>query len=188
VNAGPHRPARVSVVGCPGAGKTTFARALAAQLGVDHVEIDALHHGPGWTPAPRDVLRARLAERLAAPGWVVDGNYRSTVGDLVRPAADTVVWLDLPRATVMRSVVARTLGRMWHRTELWNGNRERWPKLLDPRPEENIVLWAWTRYGPYRRAYEAESAAAPANQRWLRFRSRADAWAWMASLRPPGGA
>lgn len=175
------RPRRVSVVGCPGSGKTTFAVALAARIGAAHVEIDALNHGPDWTPAPRDVLRARIAARLAGESWVVDGNYRNAVGDLVRGAADTVVWLDLPRSVTMRSVVARTWGRVTRGTVLWNGNRERWWKILDPRPSENIVLWAWLQYGEYVRRYEAEMADG-APHVWHRFRTREDAWRWLETI------
>lgn len=178
----PSPPRRVAVVGCPGAGKTTFARALAARMGVPHVEIDALFHGPNWTPAPREVLRERVAERLALDAWVIDGNYRSALGDLVRARADAVAWLDLPRTEIMRSVLARTVARGWRGTELWNGNRERLVSLLDPRPDKNIVLWAWTRFASYRRAYEAEAAAADPGCTWMRFRSRAEARAWLQSL------
>jgi hypothetical protein len=62
---------------------------------------------------------------------VVDGNY-SAVRDLVWARADTVVWFDLPRRTVMWQVVGRTLGRVLTRTELWNGNREQLRFLFTP--------------------------------------------------------
>ena len=164
---------RVSVVGCSGAGKTTLARELAARHGLEHVELDALHHEPGWRPRPRDDLRGLVLERLAAPRWVVDGNYRSQVQDLVWPLADTVVWLDLPRFTVMRAIVLRTLRRIVRREELWNGNRERWANFFDPRPEENVILWAWTHHPLYRAQYTA-AAADPehAHLRFVRLRSR----------------
>jgi len=44
--------------------------------------------------------------------------------DVVWTRADIVVWFDLPRRTVMRQVVTRTLRRAITRAELWNGNRE----------------------------------------------------------------
>jgi hypothetical protein len=44
--------------------------------------------------------------------------------------ADTVIWLDPPRRTVMRRVIWRTIRRVAGRAELWNGNRERWRNLL----------------------------------------------------------
>jgi len=52
---------RVVVVGTSCAGKTTFARRLAGIVGAAHVELDALHWGPLWTPRPdfqRDVSAA----------------------------------------------------------------------------------------------------------------------------------
>lgn len=179
---------RIAVVGCSGAGKTSFARALAARLGAPHVEIDALYHGPNWQTTPREVVRARVTELIAGETWVFDGNYGSTCGDLVRSAADTVLWLDFSRSVVMRSIVARTVGRVTRGTVLWNGNRERWWNMLDPRPKQNIVLWAWTQFGAYRSGYERESAAAPAGRTWLRFPTRDAAWEWLESVPRRGAA
>jgi dephospho-CoA kinase len=86
---------RIWVKGGSGSGKTTLARALAQRLGLEHVELDALHHDPGWTPAPAPVLQARVSSALDdARGWVVDGNYDGKLGALVRDRAELVVWLD----------------------------------------------------------------------------------------------
>ena len=41
---------RVVVVGCSGAGKSTLATRIADVLGAPHIELDALHWGPDWTP------------------------------------------------------------------------------------------------------------------------------------------
>lgn len=40
--------------------------------------------------------------------------------------ADTVVWLDLPLATCLRRLWARTVPRIRRQQELWNGNTESW--------------------------------------------------------------
>jgi adenylate kinase family enzyme len=151
---------RISVVGNSGSGKTTLARALAAALGVPHLELDSIFHQPGWQPLDRTIFVQRVTEFTDAPGWVVDGNY-SAVRDVVWSRADTVIWLDLPRRRVMRQVIWRTLRRTVTRAELWNGNREQWRNLLKP-PEESIILWAWTKHGAYRDRYLA-AAADPAN-------------------------
>ena len=51
---------RVAVIGGSCTGKTTTSRALAARLGVPHIELDALHHDPGWQEAPAEVLQTRV--------------------------------------------------------------------------------------------------------------------------------
>lgn len=150
------QPRRVSVVGSSGVGKTTFADRLAAVLDVPHVELDSIHHLPDWEPMPRDEFRARVGEVMAAnDGWVVDGNYSGKVQDVVWEAADTVVFLDLPRRVYFPSLITRTVRRMARKEELWNGNRERWRTLLDRRPEENLLVWSWTRFHRTRERYLA---------------------------------
>jgi adenylate kinase family enzyme len=166
----------VSVVGNSGSGKSTIARALAAQLGVAWVELDALFHQPDWQPLPIDELRLKVAAAIAADGWVVDGNY-SAVRDLVWARADTVVWVDPPRWRGMRRIVWRSLKRAGFRTTLWNGNRERWRNLFSLNPETSIIAWAWHRHAVYRLRYAA-AASAPepewAQLQFIRIQSRAD--------------
>jgi len=116
---------RILVKGCSGAGKTTLARALARRFNVPHVELDALHHGPNWTPASAHELQARVQLALDdTRGWVVDGNYDSKLGNLLLDRADLIIWLDLPLRTKLSRVVARSFRRWWLQEELWNGNRE----------------------------------------------------------------
>jgi len=152
---------RVSVVGNSGAGKTTFAAALAERLGAPHLELDALFHQPDWRELPSEDFRARVAAFVAAERWVVDGNY-SVVRDLVWGRADTVVWLDPPRWLVMRRIIRRTLRRVVLGTELWNGNRERWTNLLRLDPDKSIIAWSWSQHHAYRRRFAA-AVEDPAN-------------------------
>ena len=175
-------PNRVSVVGSSGVGKSTFADRLAGILDVRHVELDAIHHLPGWEPMPRDEFRQRISDVITAGGgWVIDGNYQSKVQDLIWDAADTVVFIDLPRRTYFPSLMCRTLRRVACSEELWNGNRERWRNLLDRRPEENILVWSWTTFGSIRARYLASME----DPRWahltfVHLKSRRQMEEWLA--------
>jgi adenylate kinase family enzyme len=137
---------RVAIVGPSGAGKTTLAQHLAAQIDGDVIDLDPLYHGPDWTRSPVPEFRGRVAEATTAERWVVAGNY-SQVIDIVHGRSDTIVWLDLPRSLCTWRVMRRSLGRVLRREELWNGNRETCGKLLSRDETENPVMWAWTQHG-----------------------------------------
>ena len=152
---------RVSVVGTSGAGKSTLARSLAVALDADFLELDSVNHQADWVPLPTPEFRRRVASAVAGERWVVDGNY-SKVRDLVWGRADTVVWIDLPRRTVMRRVIWRSFRRAAGRVELWNGNRERWRNLFALDKEESVISWAWQTHAANRAKFEA-AMADPAN-------------------------
>ena len=174
---------RVSVVGNSGSGKSTLARELAAILEVPHVELDGLNHQPGWEPLPKDEFRRVVAAKAAEDGWVIDGNY-STVRPLVWARADTVAWLDLPKSTVMRQIVWRSLRRVGGRQELWNGNRERWRNFFSWDPEQSVISWAWHKHAEYRARYSA-AAADPVNAhlRFVRLASRREVARFLGEVR-----
>ena len=136
---------RVVVVGGPGSGKSTLAATMADRLGVSHVELDALWWEPGWTPVDERVFRARLADATAGDGWVLDGHYLDEGAvDIVWPAADTLVWLDVARARAVARCLRRTTSRVVHRTELWGTNRQG-IATLSPRSIAGLVR-RWSSY------------------------------------------
>ena len=135
----PHRPNRVLVAGTSGSGKTTLAARIAETMAVPHVEMDALFHGPEWTPRPSFLEDVRRF--TAEPVWVTEWQYGSARPQLAE-RADLLVWLDLPRAVVMRQVVLRTLQRRLRRHRLWSGNVEP-PLRTFFTDADHIVRWAW---------------------------------------------
>lgn len=180
---------RVSVVGNSGSGKSTLAARIAARLGAEYVEIDALHHLPGWVERDPVELRADVEQVTATGRWVIDGNYRRVVVEgPVWERADTVVWLALRRSVVMRQLVRRTVRRVVTRQELWNGNRESLTNFYRWNPEHNIIRWAWISHAKYEARYGAALTDPRfAHLRFVVLRSHAEADAWLRSLPPASG-
>lgn len=156
----PGQPRRVAVIStASGNGKTTFGRALAKRLDVPFVELDAFHHGPNWTEATPEELRAKVEPIVRSEAWVIDGAYRGKLGDLVLEQADVVVWLDLPVRVWLPRLLRRSARRVIRREELWNGNREKMLYLLHPR--YSVILYALRFHRERRRTYPSELARFP---------------------------
>jgi adenylate kinase family enzyme len=147
----PSRLARVVVVGTSCSGKTTLARSLSRALDVPHVELDALHWGPNWTPRPLDDFRARVETAIASPAWVIDGNY-SRVRALVWQRATALVWLNYSFARVYSRAVSRTFRRVLTQEELYSGNRESLRQVLE---RDSILWWVLRTFWRRRREYPA---------------------------------
>lgn len=168
------RPARIVVAGTSGSGKTTLSARLGSILGIEHIEIDSLYHGPNWTPRP--MFESDVDEFVERPAWVTEWQY-SAVRDRLLDRADLMLWLDLPRRTVMRQIVIRTLRRRVGRRELWNGNRE--PplhRILFDR--DHVIRWAWRTYPRTAELVQRAQRRRP-DLVIVRFRSHSDVDAWV---------
>jgi hypothetical protein len=108
--------------------------------------------------------------------WVADGNYSSKGGDVIRERADTVIWLDFPRGSLMRQLVLRTARRVVLRRRLWNDNRESLRGALARDPERSILRWAWSHHEAQRAAY-----ATQIDERWVRLTNRAEVRRFLAT-------
>jgi adenylate kinase family enzyme len=168
---------RVAVLATASAsGKTTFARALADRLGVAFVELDALNHGPDWTEATAEELRAKVAPIIETDSWVIDGAYRGKLGDLVLERADTVMWLDFPLRIWFPRLVRRTVARIVRKEELWAGNRETVRNMFLRR--DSLLVFALRTYRPRRKRYAEELARYDV----VRLRSTSDLDRYLRSL------
>jgi adenylate kinase family enzyme len=177
------RVQRIVVVGNSGAGKSRLGRRIGAALDIPFLELDSIFHLPDWQELPREDFRAAVAEFVTQDAWVVDGNYRSAVGDLLWGRADTVVWLDLSRLVVTRRVVRRTVRRTLTRRELWNGNREPLSNFFRWDPDYSIIRWSWTQHAKYRATYlAAQDDPANSHLRFVRLATPAAVADWVADL------
>ena len=83
------------VIGSPGAGKTTFARKLAAKTGLPLYHLDTVWHNPDKTTISRDEFDKALSEILANDSYIIDGHYTRTLETRIKDC-DTIFFLDFP--------------------------------------------------------------------------------------------
>ena len=100
----PH--ARIAVIGCPGSGKSTFARRLRDLTGLPLYHLDAIYWKPDRTTLPREEFYPLMQEIIARDKWIIDGNYQSTMDWRVE-ACDAVVFLDYATEVCVEGVRRR---------------------------------------------------------------------------------
>lgn len=86
---------KVIVIGCPGAGKSTFSRKLSAKTGLPLHYLDMIWHLPDRTTLSREEFAGRLQEIMCGDKWIIDGNYLHTL-PMRLDRCDTVFLFDLP--------------------------------------------------------------------------------------------
>ncbi len=86
---------RAMVIGCPGAGKSTFAKKLHEKTGLPLYYLDMLWHKPDRTNIPKEEFDECLGEIVKRDRWIIDGNYQRTL-EMRLKACDTVFLLDYP--------------------------------------------------------------------------------------------
>ena len=143
---------RVLVIGCSGAGKSTFARKLSALTGLPLHHLDLLWHLPDRTHVSREEFDAKLSVLLSREKWIIDGDYGRTLEARLK-RSDTVFLLDYPLEVCLAGVESR-IGKpradMPWIEQKFDGEFKRWimdfPNVKLPRIYELLE-----RYGQERR-------------------------------------
>ncbi|GAB5389095.1 MAG: hypothetical protein Alpg2KO_20630 [Alphaproteobacteria bacterium] len=97
--------------GPPGIGKSTTARALAAEAGYESeqvVHMDRLFLRGDRVDVPHSEALAALSPTLQQPQWVVEGNYGVAI-DSIAPRADAVLFVTCNRWHSLWHVVKRQI-------------------------------------------------------------------------------
>lgn len=94
------------IIGCPGSGKSTFARALAGKKGLPLIHLDMLYWNADKTTVAREVFDERLRDAMAGDAWIIDGNYSRTM-ELRLKECDTVFFLDYPAEVCLEGIRER---------------------------------------------------------------------------------
>lgn len=161
---------RVHVVGSSCSGKTTFARRLAAQLGVSHIELDELHWEPNWREPELDLFRNKVTNAVSGERWVVDGDYSRKLGPVVSGRATTTIWLDPPFVKILARFFKRSIARSLKREVLWNGCRESLRNSIFSR--HSLLLWIIQNRKPKRLKLTSLEKAPPPGQTVVHLRTQ----------------
>ena len=86
---------KILILGCPGAGKSTFARKLRDKTGLPLYYLDMIWHKPDRTTITKQEFDAKLSEIIKQEEWIIDGNYGRTL-EMRFKECDTVFFLDMP--------------------------------------------------------------------------------------------
>ena len=97
---------RILIIGCPGSGKSTFARRLAEKTGIPLYHLDAIYWRADRTHLTREELIEHLLPIMAGESWIIDGNYNGTM-PLRISYCDEVIMLDYPVEDCLAGVRAR---------------------------------------------------------------------------------
>lgn len=99
---------KIAILGCGGSGKSYVSRELAKLLDAPLTHLDTVYFDDAWNPLPMEKFEARQRELVAAPRWVIDGNYNSTLHVRLQ-AADTVIFMDMPTIACLWGIISRQL-------------------------------------------------------------------------------
>nr|WP_318540234.1 DNA topology modulation protein [Terribacillus saccharophilus] len=126
---------RIALIGSSGSGKSTLAMDIGKKLDIEVWHLDAILLKPNWILTPREEQKQIQSQLVSRKSWIIDGNYQSTL-DIRLEAADTIIFLDMPRTLCLYRVLKR---RMMHH------NRSR--PDMQPGCKEKIDLqflkWIW---------------------------------------------
>ncbi len=97
---------KVIIIGCPGSGKSTFARTLQKITGLPLYHLDMMYWNSDKTVVDKAIFLQRLNDVLNKDTWIIDGNYNSTM-ELRLEKCDTVFFLDFPKEVCLDGLKQR---------------------------------------------------------------------------------
>jgi len=125
---------RVCVIGCGGAGKTTFSNILSRHTKLPLIHLDTLYWLPNWEEPNINAFKQIIEKTINKKSWILDGNFHNTMNKRFEKS-DVIFWLDYSTWRCLFGVV--------HRLIKENGNASR-PDLPNCCPER--FDWGFIKY------------------------------------------
>ena len=93
---------KIFITGNAGSGKSTLSKKLGAVLNLPVSSLDGVVWKAGWQKAPTQERQQKIAKLLKQKNWIIEG-----VDWEVLRAADTIIFLDIPRYVCYWRVLKR---------------------------------------------------------------------------------
>lgn len=124
---------KIIVIGCGGAGKSTFSRKLSNKLDIPVYHLDKLFWNKGWIETLQKEFNKKIKEVISKDKWIIDGNYIKTI-DIRAKDADTIIFINMPTYIC--------LYRIFKRRFMYRGKSR--PDMADGCPEGiDIEFFKW---------------------------------------------
>lgn len=146
---------KIIVIGCPGAGKSTFSKKLKEVTNIPLYHLDMIWHKSDKTNISKEEFDLQLNNILKKESWIIDGNYQRTMEKRLKEC-DTVFLLDIPLKECLMGAENR-IGKKredipWIETEFDEEFKQqicRFPKdslpeiyqLLERYKDKNIIIF-----------------------------------------------
>ena len=99
---------RILVIGCCGAGKSTFSKKLHNILKLPLIHLDTHYHKPNWEEPKKEDWEKTVQNLVRGQEWIMDGNYAESF-DIRIPRSDTIIYLDYSSLTCCWRVIKRVI-------------------------------------------------------------------------------
>jgi adenylate kinase family enzyme len=87
---------KVTIIGSPGAGKSTFAKALSKKTNLPLHHLDFYYHQKKFDyENNKQVWLDKINQITSKPTWIIEGNYGSSYEYRI-PKSDTLIFMDIP--------------------------------------------------------------------------------------------
>lgn len=97
---------KVIVIGCPGSGKSVFARELNKKTGLPLYHLDMIRWRSDRTFISQEQMIEKIREIVLTDEWIIDGNYGSTM-EMRMSHCDTIIFLDYPTEVSFDGIMSR---------------------------------------------------------------------------------
>ena len=99
---------KVLVLGCCGAGKSTFSKKLHSILKLPLIHLDSHYHKPNWVEPEKEEWAKVLKQILRRENFIMDGTYLESLDERIKKS-DTIIYLDYSLIKCFFRVIKRVL-------------------------------------------------------------------------------